>query len=140
MPIDVTDTVLIVVGSELVPEEKDRPLGYRLKERFDQEGDGRFQRSIVVSDRWYLDNPIFQACPSIIIGGPGVNQAAAEFYDRIPVVWTQDQRAFIHFTLSDGDAKAALWGMNQTGTEEALQVFMDEGLLMRFIERVWKRS
>ncbi len=140
MPFDVTDTVLIVVGSELVPEEKDRPMAYRLKQALDVYGDDRFKKAIVVSDHWYLENPIFQACPTIILGGAGVNQAAAEFFNRIPLVWSSGERAFVHFTLSDGEAKSAIWGLTGQGTTEALETFITDGYLEQFITRVWKQA
>lgn len=139
MPFDVTDTVLIVVGSELVPEEKDRPLAYQLKQAMDKFGDNRFQRAVVVSDHWYLENPIFQACPSIILGGAGVNRAAAETFNHIPLVWTGGKHAFVHFTLSDGEAKAAVWGLNERGTTEALNAFISDGYMEQFIARIWGR-
>lgn len=139
MPFDVTDTVLIVVGSELVPEEKDRPLAYRLKNEMDEKGDHRFQKALVTSDLWYLDNPIFQACPTVFLGGPGVNKATIGNYDRIPLVWTAAKRTFVHFTLSDGEVKAAIWGMNEQGTAEALNAFLAEGYMEKFTNRIWNR-
>ncbi|MBI1390070.1 MAG: hypothetical protein GC154_16635 [bacterium] len=140
MQIDVTDTVLIVTGSELGPEEKDRPLAYTLKSRIDSQGGNAYQKAIVVSDRWFMDNPLFHACAAVLVGGPGVNTAAAEFYNRIPVVWTGSQRAFVHFTLADKDPKAAVWGMNQAGTEEALEHFLANGYLERFLNVAWRKE
>jgi hypothetical protein len=139
--IDVNDTVLIVVGSELVPEEKDRPLAYTLKRTIDAQGRNAYQRAIVVSDRWYLENEIFQTCPSIIVGGPGVNAAAAHFYKKIPVVWTSSEKgdAFVQVSLGDSAACAALWGMNQQATSAAMDAFVDQGFLQNMLSLAWKR-
>lgn len=141
MQIDVNDTVLIVVGSELVPEEKDRPLAYTLKRAIDAQGRNAYQRAIVVSDRWFLDNEIFQACPSIIIGGPGVNAAAALFYKKLPVVWTSSEKgdSFVQATFNDTIARAALWGMNQQATGVAVDAFVEHGYLQNMLTAAWKR-
>ncbi len=138
MNIDINETILIVVGSELVPEEKDRPLAYRLKERIDSKGCSTYQRAIVVSDRWYLDNDMFHICPTIIIGGPGVNYASAEFYKDTPVVWSEGDNAFLQVTEEDTPNHALLWGMDQAGSEQAINHFVEGKFLDHFLSRSWK--
>lgn len=137
MQIDVNDTVLIVVGSELVPEEKDRPLGYELKETLDPLGHPPYQRAIVVSDRWYVENELFQVCPTIIIGGPGVNLAAAQFFQQIPIVWCENDEAFLQLIISAEKTHAAMWGVNQEATRRAMNAFSDKGYLQQFLENIW---
>ena len=95
MKVDVNDTIMIVVGSGLVPEEKDRPLAYRLKSRIDPLGKSEYQRSVVVSDIWYLENILFQTCSTVIIGGPGVNEASQHFFNSSPLIWTFEDMAFM---------------------------------------------
>ena len=36
--------------------------------------------------------------------------------------------------------RAALWGMDQAGTREAVDVFVKNGLLERFLDLVWRRA
>lgn len=137
MQIDVNDTVLIVVGSELTPEEKDRPLAYSLKSTIDTNGKNSFQRCVVVSDRWYLDNELFQVCPTIMIGGPGVNAATAHFCEKIPVVWNDDEESFLQISMSDTIAKVLIWGLNQQRTEQAMTMFVENGHQEDFLGMVW---
>ena len=136
MTIDIQETLLIVVGSELIPEEKDRPLAYRLKDIIDREGSTPYQRSIVVSDRWYLDNEMFHICPTLLIGGPGVNAATAYFYKEMTLVWSEQETAFFQFKSPDC---FSLWGMNQAGTDRAIQYFIESGQLKDLLNRCWKR-
>lgn len=140
MQIDVNDTILIVVGSELTPEEKDRPLAYTLKRIIDERGSNAYQRCIVVSDRWYLDNELFQVCPTLIIGGPGVNAAAAHFCEKIPLVWNDNQESFLQVSISDTIAKALIWGVSQSTTEQSMTMFLENGHLEDFLNEVWASS
>jgi len=36
--------------------------------------------------------------------------------------------------------RVVLWGMDQRGTREAVEVFVKDGLLDRFLDLVWRRS
>lgn len=138
MNLDINDTILIVCGSEIVPEEKDRPLAYRIKEAIAPWGDNEYQKAVVVSDCWYLENEIFQICSTILVGGPGVNAATAELYQEIPMIWTHQKQAFVQMQVEDRN-RAAIWGMNQSGTEIALNYFINEQLA-EFLSRSWKRA
>lgn len=139
MKIEIDETVLIVTGSELVPEEKDRPLAYRLKDEIDKRGTNQYRRAIVVSDRWYLENELLHLCPTVLIGGPGVNKAMAELYNKIPVVSTVDDKAFIQLSDGESNVQAAVWGMNCAATEEALDQFMEKVFLDKFLHYAWNQ-
>jgi hypothetical protein len=95
---DIRATVLIVVGSGILPEEEDRPLAYDLK------------RAI-----------------------------AAQIYEELPVAFTRDERVFIQVSEPPGK-RAAVWGMDQETTREAVERFVKDGLLDRFLNMVWKRT
>ncbi|MGI6456494.1 MAG: hypothetical protein ACOX5R_12880 [bacterium] len=138
MKVDVNDTIMIVVGSGLVPEEKDRPLAYRLKSRIDPLGKSEYQRSVVVSDIWYLENILFQTCSTVIIGGPGVNEASQHFFNKLPLIWTFEDMAFMQLD-QEREIRVSLWGMNQAGTEMALDFFISE-YLTRFLSLAWKEN
>ncbi|NIA22317.1 MAG: hypothetical protein GWP05_10230, partial [Anaerolineaceae bacterium] len=60
-PIMTTDplrnAIFLVTGSDLIAEQKDRPLAYYLKNHIDRYGGQEQSRcGIVVSDLWYMAN------------------------------------------------------------------------------------
>ncbi|HWA56149.1 MAG TPA: hypothetical protein VG692_02790 [Gemmatimonadales bacterium] len=137
--VDTDETVVIVTGSDLRAEERDRPTAYRLKQEIDARSDGQaFRRAVVVGDSWYLENGIFHLNPSIAVGGPGVNGLAAQLAQQVPVTWSQDQRAYVQ-TDFDGDPKRALlWGMDAESTMTAVQAFVVQGFLEDLLRRIWR--
>lgn len=137
--IDTDETIVIVTGSDIRAEERDRPTAYRLKHEIDRRSDGQpFRRAVVVGDGWYLENRIFHLNPTIAIGGPGVNGLAADLVQRIPTLWTQDQRAYVQADF-DGDPKRALlWGMDAESTMAAVQAFVAQGYLDDLLRRIWR--
>jgi len=137
--VDTDETVVIVTGSDLRAEERDRPTAYRLKQEIDQRSDGQaFRRAVVVGDAWFLENGIFQLNPSIAVGGPGVNGLSAQLAQQVPVTWSQDQRAYVQ-TDFDGDPKRALlWGMDAESTMTAVQAFVVQGFLDDLLRRIWR--
>ena len=100
--LDVNETILIVVGADIKPEEKDRPLAYWLQKKI-QEADGYgktpFRKSVVISDALYNSDKIIQACPTICIGGPGVNSLANDWVKSLPVYISEDNRYFIQYDM-----------------------------------------
>jgi hypothetical protein len=137
--VDTDETVVLVTGSSLPAEERDRPLAYLLKSEIDRRGEGlAYRRAVVVGDLWYLENRTFHQNPTIAIGGPGANGVAQEFSGILPTVYTSEERVFIQADF-DGDPKrAALWGANAAATAEAVQVFAMQGLLDELLRRIWR--
>ena len=139
--IDINQTVLIVVGTDIKPEEADRPLAYRLQDAIKASpnfGDHPFRKCIVISDALYGHNKIIQICPTIAIGGPGVNAAAAEFVEKLPVYLSKDNRYFIQLDNSFTDPRVSIWGMDRKSTEEAVDRFIGNGILNEFLTAIWK--
>jgi hypothetical protein len=137
--VDTDETVVIVTGSDIRAEERDRPTAYRLKQEIDRRSDGQpFRRAVVVGDVWYLDNRIFHLNPSIAVGGPGVNGLAAELAQSIPIVWTQDQRAYVQADVQGDPKRVVLWGMDAEATMVAVQAFVTQGFLEDFLRRIWR--
>ena len=137
--IDTDETIVIVTGSDLRSEERDRPTAYRLKAAIDGRSDGQpFRRAVVVGDVWYLENRIFHLNPTIAVGGPGVNGLAAELVQVVPVVWTQDQRAWVHADFDAEPRRAALWGSNAESTMLAVEAFTTQGFLDDLLRRIWR--
>jgi hypothetical protein len=152
---DIRSTVLIVVGYGILPEEEDRPGAYELKREIVSRGLGSESRgAVVVTDMWMVNQEMAELFPAIAVGGPGVNAFAAQIYEDLPVAFTRDERVFIQMTgwqVSDGQMsdgrmserpgkRAALWGMDQAATREAVERFVKDGFLDRFLDAAWKRN
>jgi len=81
--VDEVNAVLIVVGSHLRAEERDRPLAYGLKTRIEHWREMHAEQldvpltPLVCTDLWYLNHTDLQRRPTICLGGPGVNALAA---------------------------------------------------------------
>src|SRR5262249_22454986 len=137
--VDTEETVVLVTGSSITSEERDRPLAYGLKAEIDRRGVGHaYRRAVVVADLWYLDNRIFHLNPTIAIGGPGANGVAQEFSSLLPPVHTAGDQVFIQVDF-DGELKrAALWGANAAGTARAVETFLSGGYLDDLLARVWR--
>jgi hypothetical protein len=135
---DVRNTVLLVVGYGILPEEEDRPVAYDLKDSINSRSEKIENRSaVVVTDMWMLNQEMADMFPAIAIGGPAVNAFAAQIYEDLPLAFSRDQQVFIQMDQGTGK-RAALWGMDQRGTREAAEVFVKDGLLDRFLELVWR--
>jgi hypothetical protein len=136
---DLQSTVLIVVGHGILPEEEDRPLAYDLKRAITARANGAQERTaVVVTDVWLMGQELGDFFPAIAIGGPAVNEFTEHIYGDLPVVSAREQEVFIQ--MAPEGKRAALWGMHEAGTREAVESFMRERLLERFLELVWRRD
>ncbi|HET8575956.1 MAG TPA: hypothetical protein VFO18_02565 [Methylomirabilota bacterium] len=137
---DIRSTVLIVVGYGILPEEEDRPIAYELKRAINSRSEGAENRSaVVVTDMWMLNQEMAELFPAIAVGGPGANAFTAQVYEELPVAFTRNQQVFIQMDPDSGK-RAALWGMDHATTREAIEVFMKDGFLDRFLDLVWHRD
>lgn len=137
--IDTDETVVLVTGSSLTAEERDRPLAYLLKSEIDRRGAGHaYRRAVVVADLWYLDNRIFHLNPTIAVGGPGANGVAQELAGVLPTVYSSDETVFVQADLEGDPKRAVLWGANAEGTARAVEAFASQGLLDDLLRRVWR--
>jgi hypothetical protein len=136
---DLRSTVLIVVGHGILPEEEDRPLAYDLKREITARADGAQDRTaVVVTDVWLLGQELGEFFPAIAIGGPAVNEFTENIYGDLPVVAGRNQEVFVQ--MAPEGKRAALWGMHEEGTREAVESFLRQRLLERFLEVAWRRS
>lgn len=141
MEIDVNQTVLIVVGIDLKPEEFDRPLAYRLQTAIATSphyGDHPFRKCLVISDALYKHDKLIQICPTLAIGGPGVNAVAAELVEKLPIYLSLENRYFIQMEKDFGDPRVAIWGMDNFTTSEAVDAFIANGIMDDFLKAIWK--
>ena len=137
---DIRSTILLVVGYGILPEEEDRPIAYDLKRLINTRGGGAENRSaVVLTDMWVMNQEMAEFFPAIAIGGPGVNAFTAQIYEELPVAFTRDQQLFIQLN-PEGGKRAAIWGMDHRSTREAVDVFVKEGYLDRFLDLVWHRD
>jgi hypothetical protein len=137
--VDTEETVVLVTGSSITSEERDRPLAYRLKAEIDRRGIGHaYRRAVVVADLWYLDNRIFHLNPTIAIGGPGANGVSQEFAALLPTVHSVDEQVFIQLDFEGELKRAALWGANAAGTAAAVEAFVAGGYLDDLLGRIWR--
>jgi len=134
---EIGSTVLLVVGYGILPEEEDRPIAYDLKRLINTRGQGD-RSAVVVTDMWILNQEMAEFFPAIAIGGPGVNAFTAQIYEELPVAFTREQQLFIQMN-SDHGKRAALWGMDHQVTQEAVEIFVKDGFLDRFLDLIWHR-
>ena len=140
MEIDVNQTILIVVGMDIEPEEADRPLAYRLKAAIEASthfGGHPFRKCLVISDALYDHDKLIQVCPTITIGGPGVNALAGKLVEELPVYLSRSNRSFIQLDKDFREQKIAIWGMDRDSTSEAIEMFIANGILDDFLKTIW---
>ena len=137
--VDTEETVVLVTGSSLTAEERDRPLAYLLKSEIDRRGAGHaYRRAVVVGDSWYLENRIFHLNPTIANGGPGVNGVAQEFGTFLPMIYTRDEQVFVQADFEGELKRATLWGVNAACTAAAVEVFTTQGHLEELLGKIWR--
>ena len=136
---DLRTTVLIVVGHGILPEEEDRPIAYDLKRAVNARGNGsEGHAGVVVTDVWIMNHELSEFFPAIAVGGPGVNAFTAQVYEELPVAFTRDQQLFIQ--MESNGKRAAVWGMDQATTRAAVDAFVNDGWLEKFLDLVWRRA
>jgi hypothetical protein len=137
--VDTEETVVLVTGSSLTAEERDRPLAYLLKAEIDRRGAGHaYRRAVVVADVWYLENRIFHLNPTIAVGGPGANGVTQEFTAFLPTVYSREEEVFVQADFEGELKRAALWGVNAACTGQAVEVFTTQGQLEDLLGRIWR--
>jgi hypothetical protein len=137
--VDTEETVVLVTGSSVTSEERDRPVAYGLKAEIDRRGAGHaYRRAVVVGDLWYLDNHLFQLNPTIAIGGPGANGVTQEFSAVLPTVHNREEQVFVQVDFEGELKRAALWGVNAALTAAAVDVFTTQGYLDDLLGRIWR--
>lgn len=139
--LDVDRLLLIVTGAHLRSEIGDRPLAYGLRERINNWADDRARSTgdptpfdvVVCSDVWYLNNDELRACPTISVGGPGVNALSAFLADKLPSAFVVENVLMVQLDLDFEDVVAAVWGMDHGSTVAAVDAFTDR-YLEQFLE------
>lgn len=137
--VDGEATVLVVTASMLEPEHNDVLSAELLRSAIDRRGGGHpYRRALVITDQSWFLTPMFRGVPTITIGGPGVNQLAAQFAEALPSVWTDSDRVMIQAEMNEAGRRAALWGSDRFATGEAVDAFINRGWLDEFLDRCWR--
>lgn len=130
MEINIEQLILIVTGAHLRAEATDRQIAYTLRERLcqwlDQRGMGGSPsrpRILVCTDLWYLNNDPLRACPTVSIGGPGVNALTAFLADKLPSAFAVEDVLVVQADLDFPDRIAACWGTTAERTAAAVEAF-----------------
>jgi len=154
--------LLIVTGSTLRAEEKDRPLAYYLKQRIEKYLHADEEREIpptedadetvdeveasglgltsdglqirVVADFRWIHDDLLQGLPTISLGGPGVSALAHRWLEEVPISLAVNDRYFIQMDPDLEEPRVSIWGMDNTSTQVAISVFCDR-FLARFLAR-----
>lgn len=131
---DLDSLILIVTGSTLRAEDKDRPLAYALAGEVRKRlPEGSSWQCLVISDLHYINAEELHECPLICVGGPGVNHLAAVLFRELPPALAVDRVLLIQMDVECKDLRTSLWGMDHETTVEALQTFVQKGYLDRFL-------
>lgn len=141
--IDVDRLALIVTGAHLRAEAADRPLAYSLRERMihwlDERHPGEPPLDVLVcSDIWALNNEDLRICPTVSIGGPGVNAFGAYVADKLPSAFVIEDVLMVQADLDFDDIIASCWGMDHASTVGAVDAFL-ERYLDPFMEAAVRR-
>lgn len=125
--------LLLVVGAHLRAEIGDRPLAYMLREEIERRLRARFGDDapldpVVCSDVWRLNDESVSACPTVSIGGPGVNALSAFLGDKLASVFVVEDQLIIQADLEWNDLSVCVWGMDHRHTIAAVQAFADRYL------------
>ncbi|MEM9347671.1 MAG: hypothetical protein AAGB26_13750 [Planctomycetota bacterium] len=141
--VDESNAVMIVVGSHLRAEERDRPLAYGLRARIEHWREMHADQldvpltPLVCTDLWYLNHADLQRRPTICLGGPGVNALQAinanqsdedsgEKEERPPEAL--EPRVTIMIDPDYTHLRVGIWGTDTELTEKGIQLFEERYL------------
>ena len=131
--------MLIVAGSSIAAEVRDRPLAYRLRERVLAWLDARqasdaanppaaLLQPVVCSDLWYLNDRALDERPVIAIGDPASNAATAMLSARLPTAFLIEQSFRVHLDPEFLELRAAIWGVGAAATASGIDLFVERYL------------
>lgn len=135
--LDLSQTLLIVVGAHPQAETSDRPLAYGLLQRIRQwlersaSSEPMPIRPLVLTDLWYMNHASLQKRPTISLGAPGVNALSAYYWQRRHKVTgpdVADSQMVIQIDPEYIDLRVCVWGRDQALTEAAVTHFSEHYL------------
>jgi hypothetical protein len=132
-------TVIIVVGDQVIAELLDRPVAARVRDEIDKIGAGLpGRRAIIVGYHTWIQEKRIQGNPVISIGGPVMNELTKEL-----AAANQYQVASgVHgsFVNRSGILRVARWGVSASETWESVRIYIDrpDGL-REFLRISWPK-
>ena len=130
----------VVVGAHPRAEIVDRPWAGRMARSIpatlrarglDAPPDGPMP--LVVTDVWYLNDDQLRLQPTIVIGDPTVNAAAAMFANRLPCAFAIEEVCQVLLDPEMLEPRVCLWGVGDEGTRLAWERF-ESRWLEEFLE------
>ena len=76
----------------------------------------------------------------ISIGGPSISAVSAHLFKKLPSVLVMDDYLLIQMDLTLQDLRACVWGDNHDSTGDALDIFIHNGYLERFLQAMAARA
>jgi hypothetical protein len=132
------ETVLLVVGADILPQLHEGPLAQRLAQFIAAAGQGReFRFAVQVTDTSLERNPEFATCPTISLGGPATNAFTRRLVSALPAVETGEEGVSACHALDKKDRRLALFGESAEDTRRAVEWSLGSGLLDRFLRAAW---
>ena len=144
------ETVIIVVGTNIVAELLDRLAAELLRDHIDQHGGQYpFRRGIVITDQgWSTESAVIADNPVIAVGGPPVNKLSDEFdkwtptppstEGKYPIPGTGARTGFFRKNQA-GRPQVGLWGHDANATRETVEHYLkNEQGLAAFLKMCWK--
>jgi TIR domain len=144
------ETIIIVVGTNVISELLDRSGAELLRDEIDRRGAPYpFRRGIIVThEGWYSEAEYIKDNAVIAIGGPKTNKLTDEF-DKIvpgpgesggkyPIPGPGDRKGFFRKN-SAGLPQVALWGKTANDTRETVEHYMKDPMGLKvFLSMCWK--
>jgi hypothetical protein len=146
------ETIIIVVGTNIMAELLDRPAAELLRDHIDQRGERfPFRRGIVIThEAWYAEAAAIANNPVIAVGGPGTNKLSDEFDKwkpeppskegkyQIPPPGAQIGTGFFRRN-QNSLPQVGLWGHNANAIRETVEYyFRNQRGFAEFLKLCWK--
>lgn len=141
---------MIVVGTTVIAELLDRTTAELLRDHIDQLGvPNPFRRGIVIThEGWVSEAGYISNNPVIAIGGPPINELAAEFDKWVApssgaggkyrIAGPGDRTGFLRENQV-GLPQVGLWGKTANDTRKTVEHYLeDEHGLSSFLKMCWK--
>jgi hypothetical protein len=144
------ETIIIVVGTNVISELLDRSVAELMRDEIDRRGAPyAFRRGVIVThEGWYSEAAFIKDNAVIAIGGPKTNKLTEEFDKwvsgpgetgrKYPIAGAGDRKGFFRKNAV-GLPQVGLWGKTANDTRETVEHYLkDEQGLESFLSMVWK--
>lgn len=135
---DRNETVLIAIGSRMMPQLHDREPAERIRDAINKKGRPfPFRCAVIVTDTALLEEPVYMRCPVISVGGAATNR----FTERLGEAQQEDPRSSSDLHIQRGtrleERHIAVWGTDAEDTAAAVEMFTTSELLDEFLTSIW---